>query len=138
VHRTLGMLLVVAACSKEPEPNCRAEARGEVLGVFSEVRIKQEQRRVEQGIYKSLGPYTGASVPPDWADLRFVPYVAEVTCTYSVAADEKAWTATALCDAAGVPVRFWTTSSDPETYSEPDAAALTRRTCPRRRSSSPY
>lgn len=131
MSRVACVFVVAAACSQDErgghprQPACLSEA----AFVFAEVRIKEEQFRVEHGVYRALGTYTGRALPPDWEALRMDPPMDDARCAYTVASDAKTWTATAQCDAEGMPVRFTTSSAELEVRSDRDEATLVGRSC---------
>lgn len=75
----------------------RAKGDAEVASIFAELRLKQEQYKVEQGTYLSTGadendtfpaaPSPGlqafqSALPAEWIALRFQPPQPEVRCAY--------------------------------------------------------
>jgi hypothetical protein len=80
-----------------------------VISYLKELRIREEQARVETGRYVPLGPYTGRTLPDDWKAIRFIAPLDEVSCVYDVEAGAGHWVATARCGSR----RFQTSSTDP-------------------------
>ena len=70
------------------------KADSEVAAVFSEIKIKQEQYKLEAGTYTALPAHPAApsknlqpfdsTLPAEWVALRFLPPSKEVRCSYEV------------------------------------------------------
>jgi prepilin-type N-terminal cleavage/methylation domain-containing protein len=70
------------------------KADSEVLSVFSEIRIKEEQNKMENSVYAALQAHPAApsvslqpfaaTLPADWLALRIMPPQNQVRCSYEV------------------------------------------------------
>jgi prepilin-type N-terminal cleavage/methylation domain-containing protein len=70
------------------------KADTEVMAVFSEIRIREEQNKVENGTYASLTAHPAtpspslqpfaATLPADWLAIRFMAPQSQVRCSYEV------------------------------------------------------
>jgi len=84
--------------------SARTKSDSEVSAIFAELRVREEQYKVENGVYLSTG--TGesdtypaapsgtlqafqATLPAEWVSLRFVPPQPQVYCAYVAIAGTK-------------------------------------------------
>jgi prepilin-type N-terminal cleavage/methylation domain-containing protein len=74
----------------------RVKAETEVSAVFAELRIREEQAKVETGQYQAVAAHPAGpspslqdfqtTMPTDWIALRFAAPTPKVRCSYSVSA----------------------------------------------------
>lgn len=79
--------------------SAKVKAESEVSPVFAEIHVRQEQYKLENGSYLSLGtwpttpraagqPFNASGKPTEWDDIKFAVPFSDVKCIYTAVAGD--------------------------------------------------